>query len=774
MSKNTNYSTKYLLASSVFAVSALAPTNALAQVKDGAETNGIEELVVTASRREERLQSVPQSISVVTPDQLTTANVVDTRQIASLSPSVKYQAGSLTTTQVLTMRGVGTFASGIGLQTSVGVAQDGVTAARIAASTPDLVDIERVEVLMGPQGLLFGKNSAAGLINVITKKPSREFEAIGRMVAGSMGERQMSVVGNVPVGESMSLRAVMWNNQNDGFIDTINQPGADRGNRNSSGARLAASWAPSDKFDIHVSGQWTKQNDDGAASAIVTFVPGNFTAANRGAEIYANELAQGIMPSFFNRTVSNEAHQFHRARNDLYRIDANCHCVGSDTLTFSASQGDTFYEDVFDPLNINSNYGAKIGTSIDRDKTKFTQRTYELRLASPSDRPIRYLIGVYADTLKIDNEFEIDVFGNVPTSARLLANTKMNSHSEAIFGQATWAVTDSFRITGGARYTWDEIDAHVIRNPVGTPAVIIPGFNSPGTTFGALDASGKVSNRAWSGRASLDYDLAPGTMVYAAYARGYKAAGTLIAPTVTASTLSLTGGIVNPEYSTLYEAGIKGSFFGHRLVINAAVFQETFKDFQVSLRLPTVTPAFAVQNAAEAQSTGVELSAAARIGQGLTLNFAGSYVHARFTDFKNASCFAGQTAAQGCVGGQQDATGNQLPNAPKFNVTASLNYERPVMDNVAVFFGTSIFHQSKVLYDLANDPRQVQSGYETVNASIGFKTLDDRAKVTFYVRNLFDKYYLDRIALASSGINYLGFPSYGSFRTFAVGLDLSF
>jgi iron complex outermembrane receptor protein len=731
------------------------------------------DIIVTATKRADSVQHVPISVEVATQAALQTQNLTDTTDLKRLVPGLQFITASTVGNAVFVIRGVGTNASGFGLEQSVGVSFDGVPLARNAGSVADLVDIQRVEVLKGPQGMLFGKNASAGLINIVSQVPKlRTTEFIGRLSYGTLNYQQYSGTVNVPLSDTIAARITAWKFKRDGFVHEANT-GQDLSDKNTEGLRVKLRWQPSDALDVNLTAEVNGHNQNGGGFTIRQFEPANFTAANSGALIQTWELAHGTQPSQSNYTARGvvSPYGYYDRGSTKAATGQLDYAVGGGTLTAIVSYRRVHNDNPFDPFASDNPYNQQL---FNRDEVRYNQLTGELRYASPATDRLRYVAGVFAFRLNLNDQFRTSIAGSVPTPVNDLISEDVRNTTVAAFGEATFDLTPKLHLIAGLRASSDHLDAAMDRTFL-APTVIITGFTSPGASFGLYQTSAQTTYHDLSWRTGLQYQVERDVMLYATASRGYKGPG--IAYSVSSSAVGLAqanNGIVNPEVVHAFEVGLKSQFLDRHLTFNISLYSETFDNFQTSVRVPGPALVYVIQNAKQLRSEGVDVDASWRVTSNFTLSASVNYDHARYTDFANASCYPGQTAALGCVAGQQDLKGWPLANAPEWTTNVTARYETGLGRGWNGYVQANYEHRGDVVFNTTADPHERQNGYGLVNASIGLRSPGGRWGVSVFGNNLGDVRYVDRVNPQASGAFYVQSLSYGSLRTFGVALDTRF
>lgn len=732
-------------------------------------TDIVQEIIVTASKRSESIQNVPVSVVALSPTKIDQAGIVSTSELPQLVPGLTFNPAGEAKLNSFNIRGVGTYALTATLESSVGVAVDGVPLARVGGSITDMVDVERVEVLKGPQGMLFGKNATAGLIGIVNRKPEiGQTSGAFNVEYGSNNELNIDGVANLAVGDRAALRVTAWRYGHDGFID--GPDGEKYGQKNSYGVRAGLAFEPNAAVKVVLIGQY-----DGRDERSVANTQRLFTGTTPfGVLIETWSRSRGVIPGPNNLDGEFTAKPYAKSNN--YYATALIDADIGDGYTVSSA---TSYRSVstrgqMDPF-VSGSPLIHLNTLADREK--YDQFTQELRIASPVSQPLSFVAGLFYYRFDVTDVQDQDFFGLVQpgiSNFHRINTVTDKLRNIAAFGEAIYRVTPSFRLIGGLRASSDKTSASFDRSRVGTDAGVIPG-NVPVFAYRPKP----VSYDALSYRFGLQFDVAPAVMAYATASRGYKGPGFNLTQSSTPSAI-VDDARVNPEIARSYEAGVKSQFFDRRLTINLTAFDSTFDDFQTTVGLPTNPPTFVIQNAGQLKSTGAELEVNARPNSRLSLGFNGAYIDARYTDFDNAACYyneptlpAGGAITPGvCVGGVQTLNGWPLAVSPKWSFNASARYEAPISDNFSGFADATYSWRSSVVYEARRDPLERQDGYGFANLTAGVKTADGQVTLALYARNLFKEDFVARVR-QEFGVYYQA-PAYEAQRRIGVQLSAKF
>lgn len=718
--------------------SEVTPTNDPTAAPETANTGTETDIVVTAQRRSQNLQDVPIAITVVNGDALNATAANNIRDIQNFAPSLTVTEGGGQTS--FRVRGVGSQSFDTSIETSVGFVIDDVVQTLPRTSTNNLADIDRVEVLRGPQGTLFGRNTTAGLISITTRRPALGVTSYeGRVQVGSRDELQTYQIVNLPLGDTAALRLRGAVQKRSPIVRNLG-PGriSDTSDSNLNAKLL---FEPNDRLTLYAIGDYQRSKGDLSLSSVRRLGAGTLAPA-AGTRFIANGLAsRGIVPGTDNRLVNLSGDVFQRSESYSGQLTGS-YDFGPATLTSV-----TAYRDVDITNLIDADSSSLPVLDQNRGTIKGRQFTQEVRLSNSNPARVEYVAGLFYYDRKLDTtQIQQGTLGFVPPTAPFLLSTlggrqdaRVNSKSYAGFADLTFKATDQLRLILGGRYTRDELDS-VSR------IVAVPGVCSTNVAFGGpcnvspLPVSGERNGSEWSGRAGVQFDLNRDVMLYATASRGFKAAAVTV---VSGNVFS-----IDPETVFALEAGVKGSFLNRRLGVSLAAFRSKFKDFQTEVFDPSIGAggAFRTGNAGSLLAQGFEAELTAKPYRGLNLSAGLTYNDATFSNYF-PPCYPGQTAALGCnrPGPTFDASGLRLPNAPKWVHTVTGAYETPISSSLKIFATANWSHRSSVFFGVG-DPGTFQKGYGVLNLSAGIGDINDRARVSVFARNALDKRFVSRIS----------------------------
>ncbi|WP_354311816.1 TonB-dependent receptor [Pseudomonas sp. PvP001] len=701
------------------------------------ESVSLQAVTVTATRRAESLQKVPVAVSVVDGEQLERDNRNGVASIVQQVPSLNFRTGASNKDTSLFIRGVGTISTSPGVEPTVATVIDGVVYGRPGQATLDLLDLERIEVLRGPQGTLFGKNASAGVLNIVTKAPTEETHGyIDQSYYSGNESRTRFGIGGSLIPDTLKGSLTTLFGSYDGNVDN-RANGHEVNGYNRKGVRGKLEFTPNDDLTLTLAADYMQSHDD-APNGVVSKA---LTPA------FAGALAP-VSASGHSRDIASDyrSHVEDINKGLSAQLDWN---LGDYTLTsITAWRGwdNTQWQDGDRLATITS---AFPGTE-DKGDLSYDQYSQEVRLASPKGEFVEYVGGLFYMHGKDDETYRRTLV--TPTgSQRGVADYTTTSDSYSAFGETTLNFTSRLRGIAGLRWTHDDLEYDHRR--VSTSATTVSGIQ-PGTR-----SSGSVDEDGWSGRLGVQYDLSDDVMAYVTYSRGYKGP----AYNVFFNMQPRDTDALKPETSNTWEAGIKASAWDNRLTSNLAVFHSEYDNYQANF-FDTVANQVVTRliNAGSVSTEGVELDYALQATQNLKLSGALAYTRARIDQF---SCPAG--AAASC-----NVDGKTLPYSPDWKSYVRADYSIPLANGLDVELGTDYSWQSEVQYDISQNPDTKQGAYGIWNASIALADYTNGWRVALLGKNLADKSYSPMLA-SGSGYIYRAVPRNDE-RYFGVQLRKDF
>nr|WP_237457552.1 TonB-dependent receptor [Pseudomaricurvus sp. HS19] len=740
--------------------------------QDGAPTSrSLEEVVVTATRREEGLQSIPASIAAVSGDDLQNAGITDFKSLTGAISGLDLVSPSSAIATGIYMRGVGTGGTSPAVS-SVGVMVDDVYQIVPGVAFSEMFDVSRVEVLRGPQGTLFGKNTTAGVIRVYTNDPdTEEFSGKVQAVAGNYDAREVRGVVNVPLIEGkMGLRISGFNAEADGYTDNVFL-NKDTRNTDREGYRVKWLWDVTDTFQVKLSAEdtndYSRMDQSNVSGGVGTdgSVGYDIIQSGPGSLGKATDFVLGEVETDVERYIFNM--RWDVLGHTLTTISA----VEDITTYLKSDQTENSNERVLTPRPGGS-YLENIGN---RDI-----ETHEIQWASDFDGDFSYLIGYYWQEQDSDSLSYID--------GVLVSPTPLPEKSEAVFASTTYQFNDQWAGTVGVRYTEDERSGkNSALNPPAQDRVLGPNFY---LYRPSSDLTVKTF-RETTYSLKLTYQYDDDTMFYVAHDKGFKSGGVqrefgescLTAgstPPADWSALQASGGCIDPdiafwepETSYNYEFGIKSQMFDNTLRLNAALFYQTYEDFQVTQNRPDKNSVL-VTNAAEVESMGLETEFTWLATDHLTFNGSLSYVQTEYDKYEDAPCGLTETSCDTGVpgNGTSDFSGRTLDHAPEwtFNVGAEYRDVIPMIDGLSWFGRMDVVYKDDQNLNVDQSREAEQDAYTLLNARLGIEPESASWRVTFWGKNLTDKEYLMDAGVATKGVAQRLAPP----RTYGVTADYFF
>jgi iron complex outermembrane receptor protein len=747
--------------------------------------------VVTSRRREEVVQDLPIPITVLGGAKVEEAGAFNVNRVKEFTPSVQLYSSNPRNTS-LNIRGLGsTFGlTNDGIDPGVGFYIDGVYYSRPAATTLDFIDIERIEVLRGPQGTLFGKNTTAGTFNISTKKPTFVNEGSTEISYGNFQYVQAKATISAPINEKFATRISFSGTQRDGLIENV-RTGNKVNTLNNQGVRAQVLFAPNDKLEIILAGNYTIQKPDGYAQVVAGVVKTE-RAAYRQYDQIAKDLNY-TLPSnnAFDRKIDHDSPW--RSNQELGSASLNIdYKVGKGTLTSTSAWA--FWN--WDPSNDRDFTGLQ-ALSLSQNPSKQQQISQELRYAAKINTKLSGVIGLYAidQNVKITGteasgkdqwRFSQSSTSNNWKTPGLLdgygikTNAKIESFSAAAYTQIDWNIFKGLHILPGLRFNFDEKIATYQR-----------------TTFGGLETTNAqllaikkgvysdqyyhkgIGNTNLSGNLTLSYKFSNALNLFATLSNGYKPVGVNVAglPTNAKGEADLDLAIIKPEEVTHYEFGIKSSPI-KRSKLNLTIFNTDIVNFQTNVQSPElgVNRGY-LANAEKVNVRGIELEGSVGVGRFLSLFFNGAYTQGKYVKFTNAPLPLEETGRT--VDGKQVAykniSGGRLPGISDWAGTfgGEIFTEGKLYKTQGRFYlASEVSYRSE--FSSSPTPSQYLNigAYSLLNARVGFRAAKGLS-LNIWSRNLLNTNYYEQLLPASGNAGHYG-AVLGDQRTYGITLRYNF
>jgi len=685
-------------------------------------------VTVTATRRAASLQSVPVAVSVVDGEQLERSNRTAIDTVVQEVPSATFRQQGGNKDSTIFVRGIGTISTSPGVEPTVSTVVDGVVYARPGQATIDLLDVDRIEVLRGPQGTLFGKNASSGVLNIISRAPTEQAHGFVDLSLYQQDEQRVraGISGSLKPGMAKASLVATWADY-DGNVDNVHAGGGEVNGYGRKGVRGRVDLTPNADTDISLIADWLKSD---ASPALTAY------------QQSSADFARAILPvvtSPENRAINADIPPSIRDTNKGVSAQVNWRNNGYTFTSISALRDWDNTQYTTTSAIGNSAEGARITSAYpgtrDIGTLAFRQVSQELRVASPRGQRFDYVGGLYYLHGKDEEVYQRIVTTAAASNNRAdsgRADYGVTNDSYAAFGEGTLNLASDWRAILGARWTRDELSYDHARTS--TQTVAFSGVQP------ATASQGDTTRNGWSGRAGLQYDLAPTANLYATWSRGYKGP----AYNVFFNMLARDTNALEPETSNSYEAGLKTSAFGRRLTVNLAAFRTDYDNYQANF-YDTVAGAVVTRliNAGKVSTRGVEIDAAARPTPQLTLNAALAYIDARIDDFN-----CPPVAAASCT-----LNGRTLPFSPRFKGFVRANYAVPLPNGLQVDFNADYSYQTKTQFDLFQSPLAIQGAYGIVNAAVELSSSEGGWRVALVGKNLADRAYATNLIVNTGYVN---------------------
>jgi iron complex outermembrane receptor protein len=759
------------LAALSFGGSALGqPTDArLVEVAD-ASTNP-SAIIVTARQRPEDAQKVPGSLSVVSGQALDATFTNNIAQTAQLVPSLNYGSPNPRNTS-FTVRGLGSSVVAVsqandGLEPGVGFYVDQVYHARPATAAFDFTDIERVEVLRGPQGTVFGKNTTAGAISITSRAPTFTPEGQAEISNGDYGYVQVKAAVSGPLaGDKIAARLSGALTRRDGVIENV-RTGKDLNDVHNDAVRGQILFKPKETFQLKLSADYAKFKNTCCTQVYVRVGTTLKPAARQYPALAAGQNYTPASLNPYDRKTDIDANLGVDTDEGGVSAIADWN-LGPATLT-SVSAWRWWN---WDAANDRDYTGLQIQT-VQHIPSRQDQYSQEIRLASNGENTIDYVVGAYWFNQAIKGR-PITAYGSLATywllgpaptfPSNLLdgyytdGETKFLSNSYAAFGEATWHATSRLSLTGGLRYTDEQKDGRydtIVAGGLATTNTTL--INNKLSILRPQSYRAAVDDGSLSGRGNISYALTANVMAYASYARGQKSGGINMSglPLDAANNPALATAVIRPEKNTTYEIGVKTGFFDRRLMLNLDAYDTIVRDFQTNV-VDTGPGALRgyLANIPKVEVKGFELDANLALNRNFSAHLSSAYADGQYVSYKNGPCPLERIGNSTTV---CDLSGRPLSALPRWVVTLGGEYAHDLAGGEGYIHAEGT-KRTKAYGDPADSIYTVIDGYTLVNASVGYRR--SNWEVALFARNLFDEDYIQNLTIqaGNSGL-VVGTPS---------------
>ncbi len=648
----------------------------------------MEEIMVTARKRVESLQDVPISVSTFSTAQLERLSATSLKDVKNFVPGLYYSDRSALQTDI-TIRGVGGDSRNIGIESGTGLYVDGVYAGRTSAYNMDLADVAQIEILRGPQGTLFGKNTMGGVINIVTQKPTDELS--GNVEASYGNYNAIRLKGSIsgPLTDTLSAKATVATWDRDGYLHNIFDDTKLQSEKRRAGL-LQFQLKPNDALEIHLTGDYTQDKQNAVLNQLGS--PAAFGAG------YYN-------PDRF-IVNSNRRNSIER---DMYgmALSANYTTSSGHVLTSITSYRDvdiTVYSDI-DQIPIDTFHSGPFTDD-------FSQFTQELRISSPGQQFIDYLVGLYY--FKQDATAERNIYSN--GNPIFFTRGPLDTVSFAGFANVTANFTPKFAVTAGVRLTYEKKE--------GSYEQI-----SPNPPFNKNFPDLRISSTEPSWTLAANYKWTDEVSSFLSVSRGFKSGGFNVDPLATPAPLTAADITFDSEFVTSYEAGLKSDLFGGRLRFSMSVFYSEYKDRQVP-QFETIggIPTVITRNAGASEVKGFEAEFTAMANEWVMIFGGIGYLDGEYTEFSGATT------------GGANFTGNVTEKTPKWSANLGIDVRVPVgMGELTM--SPQIAYVGRTYLQPDNLPFNVENGYTLLNVRVGYELHDGKYGLYFWGKNLTNATY---------------------------------
>ncbi|SFF83761.1 iron complex outermembrane recepter protein [Novosphingobium sp. CF614] len=750
----------------------------------GADDTG-DTIFVTARHRTESSQEVPLAISVVGGDHIDATGSFNVGRLQQLTPTLQFYSSNPRNTAV-NIRGIGVpfGLTNDGIEQGVGIYVDDVYYSRVASATFDFLDVAQIEVLRGPQGTLYGKNTTAGAINITTRQPTDTFEGRAEVSVGNLGFKQAKAAVSGPLSDRLSARIAMSATNRHGTIHNVT---TDRqiNEQDNLGLRAQVLWKPTDSLKVTLAGDYSYQNPECCGTV---YVRTGLTQRALNRQYAALAAAQGYaVPSTdpYDRLTDLDASL--NARNKMGGTSLRA-VLDTAAGTLTSVTAWRFWD--WKPANDRDFTGLPI-TTLSQNPSKQDQYTQELRFNHEGDK-LGFVFGAFgfyqkvvttgtqrqgtaASAWLLNPSSALSKDPAVLDGLTAANDIRLKNTSAALFGQVSWKVTDRLTIQPGARLNYDKKDGYynsVVTNGAGQPVTFAstdPRIVAQRGVLAPQFFTARFSDWNFSYDLNVSYKVRPGVLLYATYAKSFKSGGVNLngLPADASGAPLLAAATVKPESVDHYEAGIKTEFWDGKAILNISAFRTEIADYQALVtngQLGVLRGYLA--NADKVRTQGAEWDFSVRPSERFNAYVNGAYTDATYRKFVDAPCppelsggttvTAGQTAsAPGTPGGFSpescDISGQRLPGVSKWSLSWGAEGNVPAAllgQDGQVYLGVDGNYRSRFSSNPSPSDYTWIRGYALTNVRLGFRT-DKGFDVFGWVRNAFDMDYFEQLQVPS-------------------------
>ena len=691
------------------------------------------DIIVTATRRPERLSKVPVAVSVVDGDRLRQSNLNSLRDVASIVPSLNFRTTASNKDQALFIRGLGTVSTSPGVEPTVSTIIDGVVLARQGQASYDLYDVDRIEILRGPQGTLFGKNASGGAVNIVTRSPTDDLHAYGDVFYGTEGNEwrfKAGISGAIIPGKIRAEVNALYANYDGNAFNVYDGQRVNGYNRK--GVRAKVIFLPTENLTFALGVDYIRSKDTTPQGVVEqTFLRAYPTGTLTSFPGFATALLP-VVAGPDNRQINSNYPTFADDKNGGVSLEANW-VLGDYTITSISAyrRWHNIQDQDQDRLpGVTTAYPQQ----HDVGYLDFNQESQELRVASPRGGFLEYQAGLYYMREDDRETYRRDTttlsMAGVSKTFTGIANYGVVDNDYAAFGELTLNFSHRLRGVAGARVVKDDLSYDFARTS--TSATPVTGIQT------AFVSNGSTHPTGYADRFGVQYDVAKTAMAYFTYSRGYKGP----AYNVAFSMLPQDTGALKPETNNSYEVGLKAHTPDGRFTANLAGFIEDFSNYQVNFfDTYNGSPVTRLINAGAVSTRGIEADVSARPFHDLVLTGSAAYIKARIDAF---NCPVGTAAS--C-----QVNGKPLPYSPDWKANVRAVYTRPLSPALKLELASDYSWQSETQDSINQTIDTIQPAYGIWNAGVAFATVDG-FRFAMLAKNLLNQHYSTNLATFGQGV----------------------
>ncbi|KQM18258.1 hypothetical protein ASE49_08505 [Novosphingobium sp. Leaf2] len=672
-------------------------------------SEGLGDIVVTAEKRPTNVQSTPIAMTVATGEELARNGVADVNALSNIAPTVNIAQNNANT--LITIRGVSSRDYSETGDPAVAVSVDNFYLQRAFALNAALFDIDRIEVLRGPQGTLYGRNATAGAVNIASVKPTDDWKLDAAAEIGNYGTLNFDLGATIPVSDTLSFRVAGTRKTHEGYR---NNPGLKDGDDgNVTGGRLHALWTPTERLSILLTGEMTRV--DGVGS-VIKGIP------------YSDVRDDGSLDIGSAKTFALNHQGYTRIRTKAVRAAISYDMDFATLSFFGGYQKSTLNRDNDQDGGTEYNYGFQQNEDV-------KDQNYELRLSSNNKTGFTWQLGGYffKETDALDTFFQVHGLATDPFNFYTF-DYDVGSKSKAVFAQVGYDLTDQLKAEAGIRYTKDN------KYQVG--------FNDIAGAYSVLDNHYSGDQVTW--HLGLNYQVTPDNLLYAKVDKGYKAGG------------YTTNSSFGPETIVSYEIGAKNRFLNDALQVNLTGFYYDYSDLQTQQEDPATALVYTL-NAGKARVLGAELETVWLVTPDTRIDANVAWLDAKYTDFCTVTAASCPAAA--------DLSGNRLTQAPEWTLSGGIQHDFHLLGGTLTP-RVQTRYQTKTYFTFYNTPAEQQGAYWKSDAQITYVPDNGPFSITAYVRNIENNTILTANAEAGYAGAYL--VQFAPPRTYGARLSYAF